>query len=320
MFSGYNPFFFIVVCFFLQFLLSAFFLSRILTYFFRSRISLSFKGLGFFFPILYFSARDFSFLFHGNSQDLLKKDRFYFHSEKVCFWINPIFLLLGCLRISGLYLEKPLLYYFNRQFSHEKKHILPKPKRLQFSRICIHRGKLFVEDETSWPLYQVSLSRIEVRNMTVDIAIPAFMFFQIQRATAQLAGGVLRIKKSGKEGIIQLQNIRWKEIANFKKFPFGLEYLLLLAHFQEKGKEFLIDGLTSGAGKKNINQNSSLEQMSNKIAFSFKTKSEEYQTTLDLGIQKLIENILHSTQTNWFSKGLAWGGQRIFDLFKRKEK
>ena len=309
------------------------FLRKILSLFLGEHASLYFRGGGFFFPFFYFSARDFHFLYYGS----LEQDRFYLEAKRIHFLINPFFLCIGRLRINRLYLKKPLLHYFNRQDSYKKKQIMPYPGRFQIKNMCVQKGFIYVEDDSIWPVYRLYMKNIEIYKMAVDLAVPVLMFFQIQNGYAQLAGGQLQIRRRAKKGLISLQQANWRDIASLQNLPLDPGKIELRAHFHEYHKNFFIEGLAGsskgyaqyleeldriengGGDSKKLSQENH-EKKSGGIKFKFQVHPQNYQTTLDLGLQKLIEEILENAETNWRSMGLIWSGRRLFKLFKKTDK
>ena len=321
-----------------KFFFGAFFLRKLLSIFFGEKSALHFRASPFLFPPLYFSARDFRFLYRGT----VERDRFYIEARRLRFWVNPFFLCFGRLRIHRLYLDKPLLHYFNRQDSYKKKQLLPKIGNFQIKNIGIRNGSLYVEDDTIWPVYRFYMKNIQCQKMSVDLGVPVHMFFQIQKGEAELAGGRLEIRKKGKKGFIRLSQINWERITNLQKLPFAPDKVELRAHFYEKNKSFLIYGL-AGASMNTLEKIKKLDSLDfdtaafpkdleglenlgddlrklGAIKFFFESHPRNYQTTLDLGLQKLLEETLEKAETSWHSMALVWSGRRLFKLFKKTDK
>ncbi len=309
------------LCLYVQYLSCASFLRWLIRVFFHQRTSIYFQGCVFIFPFPCLFIKDLRFLFHGSANI----DRFFLRATRVRLTINPLFLLLGHLRINYLYLKSPMLHYFNNQESHTKKHILPEPGRFQIKNIYISRGLIFVEDKTVWPVYHLCVSNIETHKMAVDISAPVNMFFHLKKGQADIAGGQIFIEKSANTGTIHLQDIRWSQIINLKQLPFKSRDISLIAHFRHhhNKKVFIIHGIAGITNKEEGSQNSSLvanpENQVNGFKFSFRTKPEDYRTTLDLGIQKLIEEILASAQPTWLSMGFVWASKGLFKLIKKSD-
>ncbi len=273
--------------------------------------SLSYSSLFIFLPFLYVSFRDFHFIFSHRGSD-----RFFFEAEELRFRLSLFWLLLGRFRIYVTHLQKPLLHYFNRVDSHKKKRFLPKPNRFLLYLKKIHEGYIFIEDETMTPTFRLCLSDINVSNMKVHADAPVSLFFHIREGSSKLAGGELKIQSSRKSGTIELNHILWSELFNSQNIPLLGPDFSLAAEFQKNQRNILIRGIAGSP--KNIESKDSVKSTGG-LRFKFNFQPEKYQTTLDLGLQKLISEILRTAKTTWLSTGLVWGGRGLFELLKKQE-
>ena len=317
--------------FILQFFLRGKSLSYWSTRFWHTHFSIDCHGIGFIAPFFYLSLRDVRLLYHASP----KHDRFYLEAKRLRLWLNPYALLSGRIQLHHIRLDEPQLHYFNRQDSHKKSRFLPRPGRVCIKNMNIKQGLIFVQDETMWPVYRICLSDIQAVKMSFDVSASSYLFFQVQQGYAQIGNGHLSIKsqKRGRQyvGHLRLWGVRWEEIGGLDNLPLSFvkrNYLNLHIHFsaalqgiRDYTPAFTLKGIANNSNQKpEIPNDLSNEEWHTKregIKFAFQMQAQDYYTTLDLGLQKLIANILQSSKTTWSSFAFVWGSRGIFNLMKK---
>jgi hypothetical protein len=268
--------------------------------------SIQFRGPGWIFPLLYFRARDFQLMIRGSET----RDRIFLSCDLVQFWISPIGLLQGKLVIWRLRLIAPFLEYVNRQQSYEKNKLLPAPGRFLVKRGRIRNGRIFVRDETRSPRYQMELDRIDVKNGSLDVGVPISLFFQIQRGRARLGDGLLEVRTRDGSGWLALEGTLG-DVTSMQGLPFfGRRFHLELAHTKNGTPgRVLVEGQISGS-----------QTDKNPAPFDFTVDYKDYRMTLDLGIQKLIENVIHTARPSGITlkSGVILSSRRFFGLIKKE--
>jgi len=269
------------------------------------KFHLDFKGPGWLFPLFFFRARSLSLMIRGGED----RDRVYLRADSVSFWVSPLDLLRGRLVLVHLRLIHPFLEYVNRQDSYEKNRLLPSPGRFLIRGGRILNGHIKVSDETRAPRYEIELSKIHVRNGTLDVGVPAQIFFTIEQGKARLGDGHLEVRSGAKSGWLVLEGTLG-DITSMQGLPFfGSRFYLELAHKwdMETGKSF-VEGQISGS-----------ERDRNPVPFDFEVNWSDYKLTMDLGIQRLIENVIHNTRPRGISikSGVIMGGRGFFELIKK---
>jgi len=297
----------------IQVMLRGRFLCFIINRLAKDYFSLHFEG-GFRLFSLTFRARAFSLIFPGSSE----KDRVYFECHNARFRIDLVFLFMGRLRIRDIHLEHPFLDYRNRMESYLKNDLLPGRHRIELKNLNIHRGRITVSDETRTPVYRLELKNIQLENADMDVATPVDVFFRAQRGEADIGSGKLEIGTSANIGYIRLRDVTWGEITAVGNAPFMGSRLLLEAFHSGGSEKRAIQGSvgTLGGQKTNYLEKGS---MRNTIYFSFEADWNEYRITLDLGLQKLIGEILRTASASVLSTGLVLGGRGVFEILKKQE-
>ncbi|MCB1326578.1 MAG: hypothetical protein KDK35_15180 [Leptospiraceae bacterium] len=299
----------------LQVLLCGPVFQRLVRWRYGGHLSLGFRGPGFILPLLAFRARDFRFLIHG--ADI---DRVYFGSEEVRLRIDPVFLLFFRIRIVDLLLESPYIEYINRLESHTKNRLLPRRHRIEIKRGRVHNGAVYVRDETMRPTYRLELRQIELYNMDMDVATSVDLFFRAERGEAQIAGGRIEIGNSSHEGYVRLWGITWGQIINLESVPFmGSKFALVAYHSggSDGRKVYGQVGYSSSTVEEDLPDHGGSERYG--VNFAFDIDWDDYRVTLDLGLQRLIGNILSSAQSNWLTSGIVMSGRQVFELLRKPE-
>ncbi len=266
---------------------------------------IDFRGPGWIFPLFYFRARNFSLMLRGGE----KRDRVYLEVDLIQFWISPLDLLRGRLVLWRLRLLHPVLEYVNRQDSREKNKYLPAPGRFLIHRGRIMNGRIKVTDETRTPRYEMELKRISVKNGHLDVGVPAQVLFTLAQGKALLGDGTLEVRSSPKSGWLVMEGTLG-DITSMKGVPFfGSRFYLELAHTRDAvtGKT-LIEGQISGS-----------QHDKNPAPFDFEINWDDYRLTMDLGIQKLIEQVINHARPQGISikSGVILSSRRFFDLIKK---
>lgn len=266
---------------------------------------IDFTGPGWIFPLFYFRARKFSLMLRGGE----KRDRVYLEADHVQFWVSPFDLLRGRLVLWRMRLIHPVLEYVNRQDSSEKNKLLPAPGRFLIKRGRIRHGRIKVTDETRTPRYELELSKIAVKNGELDVGIPAEVFFTLSQGKASLGDGTLEVRSSKKSGWLVIEGTLG-DITSMQGMPFfGSRFYLELAHTRdmETGRT-LIEGQISGSPHDR-----------NPAPFEFEIDWNDYRLTMDLGIQKLIEQVIKNARPQGISikSGVILSSRRFFDLIKK---
>ena len=281
-------------------------LKRLLRRAFGKYVSIGFRGRGLLLPLLYFEARAFKILAPGGPHH----DRNYFEARKIRFRIDPFFLLIGRLRMVRLVMEEPYLEYINRMESHKKNRYLPPRHRVEWKGASIRNGHVFVKDETMTPVYQIELTEIEVDNMDMDVGTSIDFLFRTERGEAKMASGSIELTGQPSRGTITLRNIYWKEIANLESIPFPSGRLQLNAYHT---------GGSSGRRVQGALGQHNADGTEDAVNFAFDIDWNDYRLTLDLGLQKLIDEILRNAEASWIGSGIVLGGRGVFEILKKPQ-
>ena len=293
-------------------------LNRIARRVLRRWFHLDFGGLGLFLPFLYFSATRVRFMIQGNADS----DRVYFEARRIRCRIDPVFLLLGRIRLVSLRVDAPLLHYFNRLESYKKNYLLPKRHRIEIKNLSMKDGSILVLDETMTPAYRLTLREIQVDNADMDVGTPIDVLFRAEYARARIDSGHLELNRHGDEGTIKLWGVTWGEIAGLGDVPFMSRQLALHATHTGGTHGRLAEGMigTAEAGTP-VKEFFSMSDIAARLSFTFEINWDDYALTFDLGLLRLIAGILDSANPEDVSSlGALPGLRAVFEVLKKQER
>lgn len=303
----------------LQILCSGPVLNRILRRLLRRWFHLDWQGLGLFLPLLYFSAKRVRFMIQGRSDS----DRVYFEARRIRCRIDPIFLLMGRIRLIGLRVDAPLLHYFNRLESYKKNYLLPGRHRLEIKNFSIRDGSILVLDETMTPNYRITLGEIQLDNADMDVGTPIDVLFRAEHGQARIDSGYLEIGRHGDEGTLKMWGVTWGEIAGLgADVPFMSRQLALHATHTGGAHGRKAQGVigTAEAGTP-VKEFFSMSDVDARLSFDFEINWDDYSLTFDLGLLRLIAKILDSASAQDISsRGALPGLRAMFEILKKQER
>lgn len=271
-------------------------------------IQIRMKGPGFISPF-FFSARDISIVWRGKGTDHL-----LLRSAAVRFRISFLQLFLFRICFRSFFLSRPYLEYDNHVDSFKKTKHLPPRKRVIIDSLNIEEGEVALVDYTLPGPYRIRLRHINLDGGRVDLATSADLLFQIRSGSAELGRGMILAHHNGKIGTLSLKNVDWNSIIGMEHLPFlpGTAFSLLLEHHLLSDSRVQVHGTLHLLGQRNEN-----EPEASGVPFSFQIRWEEYRMTMDLGIQKLIEQIFTYARPGLVEAGLLFVGKEIFNRFKK---
>ncbi|MBW7858549.1 MAG: hypothetical protein H3C43_09740 [Leptonema sp. (in: Bacteria)] len=264
------------------------------------------KGLGFLTPF-YFKASNLRIEWQSETSD-----RVLIRCWKAKFRISLSNLLLFRIKFRYLVLDELYLEYINRIDSFKKIRFLPKRGRFQIEGLAISQGELYVVDHTLPGPYRLRLKNISIEEGRFDLATSVDLLLQIQAGSADLGRGQIITSSDGKTGNLQLRSVDWNSVIGMEHIPFlpGTAFSLLV-HYQAVSNDIIhVDGTLHLIG-------SDSPQTESGIPFEFFINWDEYRLTMDLGIQKLVEQILSHSKAGILETGLLYVGKGIFDRFKK---
>ena len=286
---------------------------------FGDYVSVSFRGLGFFAPLLRFSARDLRVIASGTG----KRDRIYVEAAAVSFWVDPVHLLFGRLRAVNLQLDRPLLQYVNRQQSHEKNRYVPGRNRVELKNARIRGGSVYVQDETLSPVYRIALTDINLEGGDMDVGTSIDVFFRSRRGTARIASGFLEIAGEHGRGTIRVWGSTWGELTGVGDLPLMRGRLALEAYHSGGSDGRRVEGILANipASDEANYTHFHIHDVRTQMPFSFELDWNEYGLTFDLALLKLIQAVLTGARAPSMLRGGVLSGVRgLFEVFRKQEK
>lgn len=258
---------------------------------------------------LWFQARNLKVIFAPDHAT----DRFYFEADRVHFAVSPLHLLFGRMLIIKPFLGKAFLEYINRIDSHKKNRLLPRRHRLELKDLDVQEGRVTVVDETLPGPYRLNISEIHLEAADMDIATPVDLFFRLDRGHALIGSGAIEAGRSRETGFIRIRGITYGEITSLERLPLMGYGFSLTAYHRGGADSREVEGrlrILDASGRAGEDQG---------IPYGFLIKWQDYNLTMDLGIQKLIENVLNSARPGLMERGLVLGSKGVFDLVKKPQ-
>ncbi len=258
---------------------------------------------------LWFQARNLKVVFAPDHST----DRFYLESDRAHFAISPLHLLFGRVLLIKTFLGKAYFEYVNRIDSHKKNQFLPRRHRFELKDLDVQDGTVVVVDETLPGPYRLTISEIHLEGADMDVSTPVDLFFRMQRGRALIGSGSIEAGKSRETGFIKIRGITYGEITSMERVPLMGYGFSLTAYHRGGSDSREVEGrlrILDSTGKGSEDQG---------IPYGFLIKWEDYNLTMDLGIQKLIENVLKSARPGLMERGLILGSRGVFDLVKKPQ-
>lgn len=247
-------------------------------------------------------------------------DRIFLEIKNINFFIDPILLIFGKVRIIKLFMNTPYLEYYNRVDSYKKNKFLPKRHKVEIKNANIFNGRIYVRDETMKPIYRLELKYIHLDNMDMDLGTPVDLLFRTKRGEAHIASGRIEIGQSNNnEGYIRLWGLTWSELTSLENIPLMGQRLALTAHHNGGSNSRQINGQIGYSNTPSTSVLQTQDEGFTNVNFEFDAQWDDYKVTIDLGIQKLIGNILQNAQTNWLNSGFLMGGLGVFNMIKKSD-
>ena len=258
---------------------------------------------------LWFQARNLKLAFAPDHST----DRFYFESDRVHFAVSPLHLLFGRILLLKVSLGTAYFEYINRIDSHKKNRLLSRRHRFELKDMDVQDGTVTVIDETLPGPYRLTISKIHLESADMDLSTPVDLFFRMERGQALIGSGSIEAGKSRETGFIKIRGITYGEITSLERVPL-MGYGFSLTAYHRGGSDS-----REVEGRLRILDSSGTGGEDQGIPYGFLIKWTDYNLTMDLGIQKLIENVLKSARPGLMERGLILGSRGVFDLVKKPQ-
>ncbi len=299
----------------LQALLYGPILQRLLNRWLQPAFTVGFGGIGFLGPSLAFRAHNFRMLIHPGAAS----DRVFFECKRLHFRISPLHLLFFRLRLVGLLIEDGRLEYINRVDSHRKNRFLPGRHRVEIKGGVVRRSRVIVSDETRAPIYRMELRNLELEDMDMDVGTPVDLLFRTRRGQAEIGSGIIEIGETAGGGFIRLNGVTWGEISSVEGLPFTGWRLALFAHHHGDARGRAVEGSLSFISPDPATAVEGVRPGGDAVHFQFPVVWEDFRLSFDLGLQRLIGEVLRNGRAPWVSRGLLLGSRGVFEMLKKQE-
>lgn len=255
--------------------------------FFKKYLLVKMYFAGFIIPFFIFYAKDFELKTSGfNKTDIVK-----LKIKRIFFWINPLYLFIGKVRIHNFILIEPEMKYVNRIPSIQKMKYMPPIGRVVLKSANLRKGYIEIEDRTVFPLYHSKIENIEIDNAQIDLGIPLRLIFDSEYAYCKIDSGDILSNCENGEGTLQVQGVTWAKLANLDLISVGFlknKIDLDVSFKHNKNKTEFIGTL----GQINRNPNKEETTEKKKLDYKFQVDWSEYQMPFDLGLKKMISKLL----------------------------
>lgn len=276
-------------------------------------LQLHIDGPGFLFPF-YFRASTIHF-----EWDAPGTDRLMFRTGPLHFRLSYSFLLsifspgglrfrLRHMRIDGLVLE-----YENRMDSFQKTALLPRRGRLLIEGLHLSGGDVSLIDHTLPGPYRFSLRNIHIEDGHLDAATSIQLLFDMRKGRARLGDGTVEVEQTAHEGTLILRNVNWNAVIGLGSgfhLP-GTAFTLHIRHRAMHGDRIAIHGNLHLLGM-NVSHADD-----GGIPFAFVMDLNDYRLTLDLAVQRFVEQMLRHARPGLLESGVLLVGREIFERLKK---
>ncbi|MCC6274579.1 MAG: hypothetical protein IT569_01855 [Leptospiraceae bacterium] len=311
----------IIIFLIIQALLCGPVLESILNALFFRYIHFQWKSTGFILPVFYFYAKDIRLEFTGyNMSDLV-----HIEGERLSGWVNPLYLLIGRIRLNSVVMSGFKMRYLNRVSSYKKIRFLPKRGYFKIQNSKLENTEIFIEDQTMTPHYKLNLSNIHVEGLNMDVGTPIDLLFKSRKGSCRIASGELKTELFLKKtGLITLSGITWGELSGLKIIPIRLlenKVDLKAEFFHENSESMQVSGELARIPKELTEDDSQVNDRGN-FPFHFNVAWNEYALPYDMAFRRLISQILKGILVRGvMSFAIKKVTRGIFELFRlRKDK
>ena len=267
----------------------------IINVFFKKFLVIKMQSSGLILPFFIFYARDFEFKTSGfNKTDIVK-----LKAQKIFFWINPFYLIVGQIRISNFEITGMEMKYVNRIPSIQKIKYMPPEGKVIIPSANIRNGRIEIEDRTVFPLYKVTIENIDLENSNIDLGIPLKLIFDSEYAYCKIDSGDILSSCENGEGSLQVQGVTWGKLINLDILPIGFlkNKIDLDVSFSHSKNSTTFIGTLGQIDRNPLKQETIIDPK--KLNYKFKIDWSDYQMPFDLALRKMIYQLLN---------GLNYGG------------
>lgn len=271
----------------IQILFTGFFITYFLRLIFKS-LGLDMRKSIFVVPLFFFYGRNITLKTNFDK----KYDKVSLKVRTMFFFINPLYLFIGKLRISFCYINSPHMNYLNRIPSFKKIKYLPKPNRVTIGSLYLRDGNFEIEDHSVFPVYKVHVQNLALRNSMLDFGIPFKIFFTSKYAYCNIGSGHVLASRNGKIGKLEIVGVTWGEIISLDGLPlwFLKNHLNLHSEFISLKNETHLVGLVHF--EKLVSAEGEEVKPVKKIEFSFRIFWKDYNLPFDLALKKSISELM----------------------------
>jgi hypothetical protein len=224
------------------------------------------------------------------------KDEIELDIQKISFWINPFFLLIGKLQIRNLQIKGLKGKYINLIPSKEKINWLPQKGRFLLKNASLQNGELFIEDKVLISQPKILLKNINIYRTSFDLAYPVQLLFFSKSASCNLGSGYVKTELIfPNHGFFKISGLTLGEFLNVGGInldPLSITVLELHADYKHFPDKTHIRGIF---GKKAKMKEANINDTKERFAFQFALSWKDYRLPIDMAIQKLILLIFEGT-------------------------
>lgn len=260
----------------------------IINVFFKKFLVIKMKSTGIIFPFFLFYARDLEIKTSGfNKTDIVK-----LKVRRIFFWVNPLLLLIGKVRIYNFRMIDFEMKYVNRIPSIQKMKYMPPLGKITIKSGIIKNGNIDIEDRTVFPLYKVVIENIDIENSQIDLGIPLRLIFDSEYAYCKIDSGDILSSCENGSGSLQVQGVTWAKLINLDILPIGFlkNTIDLDVSFTHSKYATTFEGTLGQINRNPIKQDAVTEPK--KLDYKFQIDWSDYQMPFDLGMKKMIYQLL----------------------------
>lgn len=217
------------------------------------------------------------------------------------------------LRLINVHARDLYVEYENRIDSFQKTRLLPRRGLVIVEGLHITNGETYLIDHTLPGPYRFRLTDICLQDARFDAATSVQLLFDMRAGHARLGDGTVDVQEHGGEGTVLLKNVNWNAVIGVES-GFHLPGTAFTLHIQH---HVLLHDRLAVRGNLHLLGNNVREASDGGIPFAFVLDLNDYRLTIDLAVQRFVEQMLRHARPGLLESGVVLVGREIFERLKK---
>ncbi|MCB1141284.1 MAG: hypothetical protein H7A24_01155 [Leptospiraceae bacterium] len=303
---------------FFQFLLTGWGISLVLKIFRIQKFKYKSDFSIFVLPLLTFYGKNL----HSSLAESKTKDSYHAKIGSLAFVINPIYFLIGRLRITRVKLNDFHIHLLIKIPSKERIEGLPALNRIKIRNIDIQNGHLSLEDRTKFPTYRLVVKDISLKQGFIDPGYAISLFFHSGEGFCRIGDGRIHtILLSQHHGILRISGVTIGQFMSLEGLlPLNRNVELAVDFRHEKEKTIFRGIIGSDRLPEETSPDPINTSKKQKVPFKFSIEWKDYRLPMDLGIIKLIQKLASGTNIGGVVSSTIDVFKSAMDYFLKSDK